>query len=368
MKIGFYSPYLPQHFGGGEKHFLTTAWYLAQKHDVEILIPQSVQYLPKRIQEYEQLFNLDLSRINWKKSPLASGGHAWMNWRISRQYDAFFHLTNGSIFFCGSPKSILHVQFPFTFSPSWIFKQKLKTWKTINANSEFTRQTVEENWQTTIPFLHYPYVRLPKKGTLPSKRPPVILAVGRFINPQDEAGHSKRQDLLIEAFRQGQEKYGWKKWQLLLIGPIEPGDQHQEYVRQLHQQSVDLPVQFYHGIRDKHLRELYKQSSIFWHAAGYRINENDHPKKVEHFGMSAIEAMAHGLIPIVIEKGGLKEIIKPNKNGFFFKQIADLVDTTNEIIQLKNADQQKIRESAYQRASDFSLDKFCQTIDQMLES
>ena len=38
MKIVFYSPYLPEHFGGGEKYLLDTALVYAAKHKVFIAL------------------------------------------------------------------------------------------------------------------------------------------------------------------------------------------------------------------------------------------------------------------------------------------------------------------------------------------
>ena len=69
MKIGAYSPYLLKHFGGGEKHFLTSLWYLSQKNKVEALIsPEtSPELLSKAIEKYQRLFNLDLIRGRWVK-------------------------------------------------------------------------------------------------------------------------------------------------------------------------------------------------------------------------------------------------------------------------------------------------------------
>lgn len=382
MKIGAYSPYLLKHFGGGEKHFLTSLWYLSQKNKVEALIsPEtSPELLSKAIEKYQRLFNLDLSGVRWVKAALAaSGGQRRLlsplqNYLETSKYDAFLYLTDGSLFFSGAKKNILHIQFPFTQSGGKLFNLKLKNWQIKNANSKFTRQVVEKAWRTKIPYLHYPYVDLSPNqtkeelNTLFSNKKPIILSSGRFINHQTSSAHSKRQDILIEAFRIGQNRYKWPNLRLILVGSIEPGKSHQEYVKSLKKQAAGLPVEFAHDISNSELVKLYQQSSVFWHAAGYQVDELAFPHRAEHFGMSVIEAMGQGSIPIVVKKGGLKEIITDQENGFLINSIDELVNQTNEVISLDLPKQNRLRQAAFNRASDFSLDKFCQTLEEMLQA
>lgn len=150
------------------------------------------------------------------------------------------------------------------------------------------------------------------------------------------------------------------------MGGIEPDQVHQEYVDELKKKYRGLPVEWRHDIPDTELKKLYADSSIFWHAAGIDINELERPQQVEHFGMSTVEAMSYGLIPLVVEKGGLKEIITDNHNGFFFDNQTDLMAHTQNVITLSDGQIAQLRQRAYQRAQDFSLDRFCRTLDDML--
>ena len=367
MKIGLYSPYVPKHFGGGEKHFLTSAWYLAQKHQVEVLIPPGVKDLKQRIAKYEKLFALDLSKVTFTPSPLATGQRQpWKAWQLTHRFDAFLYLTDGSLFLSGAKRNILHIQIPFTQADGLLFPWKLKNWQIKNANSEFTRQVVEKAWHTTIPYLHYPYTTIPEAAVIDTPRQPVILAVGRFMDPQNNVMHSKHQDVLLEAFREGREQHGWDDWKLVLVGSIEPDTAHQAYVKQLKHEYRDLPVEWRHDIPDAELKQLYQSSSLFWHAAGFGVDEHQNPQQVEHFGMSTVEAMSYGLIPIVINKGGLKEIITDQHNGFFFSSPEELITATQKVITMAEGAEAELRHLASQRAQNFSLDRFCQTLDEMI--
>lgn len=372
MKIAIYSPYLPKHAGGGEKHLLTTAWYLAQAHQVFMLIPSVPADLADRVREYERLFNLDLAKLQWVASPLAAGvGNPLTRWQETRQYDAFWYATDGSVFLCGASKSILHIQIPFTNRhASWFARQKLASWKVRNCNSQFTQQVVEQAWQIKVPFVHYPYVdtarlKLPNLA----KKKNQIIAVGRFFDPAHTDVHAKRQDLLLEAFLTGYQKYGWDKRRvsLLLVGGIDPGEAHTQFVRRLKHRAKGYPVQFLHDVSYGRLHRLYDESAIFWHAAGYGIDEESQPQRVEHFGMSTIEAMAHGCIPVVVNRGGLKESVDHEVNGYRFETTEELERLTDNILKSGTKTRAKIGRAARAKAQEFSLERFCQTIDTMLE-
>ena len=76
----------------------------------------------------------------------------------------------------------------------------------------------------------------------------------------------------------------------------------------------------------------------------------------EGFGISVVEAMARGCIPITFNKGGLPEIIENGKNGFIVNDVSQeaLANKIIEVINLKNKDE--IRKNAIETAKKFSID------------
>ena len=374
MKIGIYSPYLPKHAGGGEKHMLTSAWYLAQNHEVEILIPNDVPeaVLRDQILLYQRIFDIDLSQVQWRRSSLASRkGNPLTRWQETRKYDVFLYATDGSLFFTGAKRNILHIQIPFTNSQNgWFARQKLQSWNVRNANSLFTQKIVEHAWKVSIPFVHYPYVNttaIPVPDLRKKKHS--IIAVGRFFDPAHTDVHAKRQDVLLEAFLTGYEKYGWKKRSvsLTLVGGIDPGDVHMEFVKRLKQRAKGYPIRFHHDISYAQLHRLYDESLLFWHAAGFGIDENTQPQKVEHFGMSTIEAMAHACIPVVPNKGGLKETVDHEESGYRYETIDELEAYTDAVLNLGSKKRLELQQAARIKSETFSLERFCRTLDRMLE-
>jgi glycosyltransferase involved in cell wall biosynthesis len=80
------------------------------------------------------------------------------------------------------------------------------------------------------------------------------------------------------------------------------------------------------------LTDLCGRSKIFWSAVGYETNINKEPQKAEHFGISVIEAMSAGAVPLVFDAGGHKEIISDGLNGFFWKTESNLIKSTKKLI------------------------------------
>ena len=90
----------------------------------------------------------------------------------------------------------------------------------------------------------------------------------------------------------------------------------------------------------------------------------------EGFGISVIEAMARGCIPITFNTGGLKEIITNNINGILVKDINvdSLAKAIERVINLPKEEKEKMREEAKKRAKDFKIDKTINDIEMTLKS
>ena len=91
-----------------------------------------------------------------------------------------------------------------------------------------------------------------------------------------------------------------------------------------------------------------------------------HPELAEHFGISTVEAMGAGAVPVVINEGGQKEIVTDGKNGFFWNTINELQVKTKKLVENKEL-LNDMANQARVRAKDFSRAKFCQKINQLIE-
>ncbi len=328
ISICFYSPYIPKHFGGGERHILTIASILSRFYRVVIAISGKEELDEEAIntirESYSEHFNLDLSWVDFQHTPLGTDASFFKKVLWTKQFHTLFAVTDGSLFFSLAHQNILHVQIPFTNTQSSIFNRlKLSGWS-INANSIFTKQVIERKWQKRVETVLYPCVDLHE--IQPGKKEKVILSIGRFFKQL----HTKRQDVLIQAFKNlvKSNPNEMKGWKLVLIGK----DEDSEYVSVLKEQAQGYAIEFLHDATYDEVHKYLRKSKIFWHATGYEVDEYIEPEKVEHFGISTVEAMAAGCIPVVINKGGQKEIVEHGLNGFLWNTMEALTEKTLAII------------------------------------
>lgn len=321
MNILFYSDYLSRSRGGGERHILQIALVAAKKHQVTIGLPGcSEDKVEKIVEELSNLVGQSLSSLKFLAVDRSELNRLqW--WQFLRQYDGLFWVSDGSIPWPITNKQYLHVQVPFTNQLGIVDRLKLQGWsKSANVNSLFTQGVIEKNWGVNIPNVLWPLVDVKQSNTKWQARSPVIISIGRFFKQL----HSKRQDVLVEAFRQlilQDPKFA--KYSLLLIGAVED----QEYFESVKKLAKDLPVEFKTQVSRIELEELLGEARFYWHATGFGIDEVAQPMQVEHFGMSVAEGMMAGCLPLVVPKGGCKEVLGSELiKSCGWQTIDDLID------------------------------------------
>lgn len=365
MRLAIYSPYLSSGvLGGGEKHILEFARVASQQHQVHIAISgtpgqQFTNQIASLTKQLEKFIGWEVSQLHFVPTPLGTSASLLNKLLWTRQYEYLYAVTDGSLFFSLARTNNLHIQVPFTHTMrSPIARLKLANWQKKNANSRFTQQVVEKAWQTTIPYVHYPLVNT-DEFKQPGKKTNTILSVGRFFRQL----HSKRQDVLVAAFAQLRDKHPqvFANWKLVLCGPKEDA----QFAAQVEKQAAGLPVEFRYSVSRKELVALYGSARIFWHAAGFEQDPILHPEAVEHFGISLVEAMAAGAIPIVVGKGGPAEILTGELRQLLWESIAECVQTTHTVISQPQLEL-TLRNAVQQRAQDFGPKTFESTVWQML--
>jgi len=261
-------------------------------------------------------------------------------------------------------KNILHIQFPLKLDKSSALEQfKLKKWQIKNTNSEFTKKVVEDSWPTKIDLVHNPLVDVDEIGsaTASVKKEKIILSVGRFFRQL----HSKRQDVLIDMFRQLVAKYPQetKGWKLVFIGAVED----KKYLSEIKRKKRNLPIEFYHDLDRKKLLQWYGKASIYWHAAGFGINQEKNPEKVEHFGVSTAEAMAAGCVPIVHGKGGQLEVVGDKLKDLLWLKEQECLKKTKQVINDEDS-MKKYQRRAKQEVKIFNKKAFEKKLFNMIGS
>jgi len=355
MRIGIFDPYLDD-LGGGEKYMMTIAECLSKNYQVDIFWDNK-----KDVDELLQRFSLDLSRVSITKNIFSR--HFGFLKRIleSRKYDAIIVLSDGSIPFLLSKKTFLHVQQPL----DTIEKKKLKTGikllriTGIFCNSEYTKSfNADKIFKKTT--VLYPPVNLYSNKI---KKENIILHVGRFrVKNVTGIDDYKKQAVMIKAFKQMVDK-GLKAWEFVLAVSIKETDKKQfEEMKKL---GEGYPIKFIINSPNSALGHIYSKAKIYWHASGFGENLEKHPEYAEHFGISTVEAMSAGCVPVVINAGGQKEIVTDGENGFLWDSIEELQAKTLKLIKDESL-LSKLSKQAVESAQKFSTEKFYQAVNNLI--
>lgn len=387
MKVGIYNRYWAT-MGGGEKHVGTIAEVLlSEGYEVDLIRVGPVDEV-----EFCQRMNLQLDKARWVEWPALSCTELAP---MSAGYDLFINSTYCSSMISQAAKSIYLVFFPHELVegsrvPRFLqraagrlnrdgfprlarianharkvvrglaakeMRPFIDSYEVPLANSAFTAAWVERRWARNADVLPPPIDTERFAGIDLASKKKVILSVGRFF----AGGHNKKHLELIRAFR---EMYDAgmvpEDWEYHLAGSVHADTaKHREYFEQVNELARGYPIKIMGNLGARQLLEEYSSASIFWHGAGWGESETSEPEKLEHFGMTACEAMAAGAIPIVVPMGGPKEIVTDGVDGFHFRDAADLRQKTRYLMELHGTDAQiELAERARKSVAKYASSNF----------
>jgi glycosyltransferase involved in cell wall biosynthesis len=342
MRAAIYNPYLDS-LGGGEKYTLTFARVLVENgHTVD------VQWEDGSIKnKLEKRFGFDLEGVNFIPDIKRGDG-----------YEVCFWVSDGSIPLLRARKNILHFQVPFKDigGKSLFNRMKLFRVNTIVCNSYFTKEFIDKEYGVNS-IVIYPPVDTDK--IKPGRKENIILYIGRF----SQLEQAKNQHILVDVFKKFFNK-GYTDWRLVLAGGVEVGVG--DYITKLERKSKGYPIEIIQSPKHSFLLELYAKSKLFWSAVGEGINEIKEPNKVEHFGITVIEAMAAGVLPIIYNAGGYKEIIVDGENGFLWNNKKELIKKTVKILEDKSL-MKKMSLVAIRDSKVYEYERFAGQIEEILK-
>jgi glycosyltransferase involved in cell wall biosynthesis len=352
MRIGLYDPYLDT-LGGGERYVLSAAACLSKSHQVELFWDEQ-----DILKKAEKKLNLDLSKVTIKKNIFTPALSFHKRLIATRNYDVIIFLSDGSIPWSLAKKNILLFQFPVNWVKlSLSTKAKLTRVHKIICYTDFVKQYLDKTFHTSSQILFPPVKNMFDASV---KKENLILSVGRFTKGMN----AKKQDVLISAFKTMHDK-GLKDWKLIVGGSYLPEDK--DFVEVLEKSSVGYPIEIAANVPYAKLVSYYQKAKIYWHAAGYGEDLEKFPERAEHFGITTVEAMGAGAVPIVINGGGQKEIVTEEKDGLLWDTLEELTEKTGQLIKDKTR-WEKLSAQARLRAGDFSLDNFSSRLEQIVQT
>ena len=355
MRIGIFDPYLDD-IGGGEKYMMSIAAVLAEKHAVDIFWDH-----PADLELIGERFNIDVTKFHLVPNVFGAGTHILKRFFSTRKYDAIVFLSDGSIPLVGAKKLFLHIQQPLDSfqNQSPLDRLKLSRVSAFFCNSSYTKSflTSAFNIPTTIV---YPPVAVHKKNV---KKENIILHVGRFRVKNVKNGDYKKQTVMVESFKKMVDK-GFKQWRFVLA--VSFSDREKDEFTKMEKAAKGYPIEFLINQTNEKLWDIYSKAKIYWHASGYGEDLQLHPEFAEHFGISTVEAMGAGCVPVVINAGGQKEIVQEGKNGFLWDTLDGLMRKTEELSEDEKL-WQRLSQEAEESAKLYSYESFEKSIKDLIK-
>ena len=316
-KIGIFS-HIDYLIGGGEK-YLADIMRVMNEIGLEVYFYTPTD--PNTVIETLKIFSYhDISNLTIKSLDAINDVPAGF-------FDIFILMGNSTLPHIKgrlSRRQWYHCQFPHDLDN--IFRKEdaklLYThWDRIIVNSSFTKETYEKipleiNFPVNI---LNPLLNVTCQSNKDHKNGSFI-TIGRIFQPHLRA-NNKCHDTIINAAISA-------KCNLTIIGSIVKN--HEKYANFLKEATkkyndIDIITDAKNSVKIEKL----SKASYYVHATGLDCGINIW--QAEHFGISILEAMAAGCIPIVVDVGYPVTYIKHGVNGFVFSSKDELTDIMNGI-------------------------------------
>jgi glycosyltransferase involved in cell wall biosynthesis len=347
--------------GGGEKYGCTMANALQDEFEVTL-----IAHRPVALDDLMTWYDIDLSRCRVKVMPLeffAARGDGLINPDLvsARTVNPFFAVSRESgnyDFFVNN--SMMEMVYPLANVPLFVchFPERprgpyfyAQHYRHLIFNSLYTAEWIRKKWGISPNHHIYPPVDMePAPGRPPAKEN-VILSVARY-----ESGGSKQQAEMIAAFSRllAGAPAELRGWRLVLCGGSDSPNPYLDRLRRMLESQPGLPVELRVNIPLGELKREYARAAIFWHFCGLGRNN---PAHVEHFGMSTVEAMQNGCLPIVFDGGGQREIVEEGKSGFRFAAMGELLARTRLAVRDPSL-RRRLGQAARRRGAEFTRAAF----------
>lgn len=231
----------------------------------------------------------------------------------------------------------------------------LDPYSVVLANSAYTAGWIEHYWGAAAAartHLLYPPIAVHEMHPA-RRREKAVVTVGRFFAPG--LGHAKRQKEMVQAFGRLHMERRLPGWRLYVVGGCEPSQD--PYLAQVRAAAAGLPVTVLPNAPRGEVERLLSTASVFWSATGLGSDGDSEPWNAEHFGMTTVEAMAGGCVPVVIDRAGQREIVREGVDGYRFADVEEMLDRT-VAVGTDEALRARLAAAATERARAYDEDAF----------
>jgi alpha-1,2-mannosyltransferase len=222
---------------------------------------------------------------------------------------------------------------------------------TVLTNSNFSKRAIDQYYGPTVnPTVIYPPVDVEKFRKIalrPGDRENMILVISRFSPDKQlentiEIGKILINEIKIDA-------------KIVLVGNIAAEDHQylEDLKRLIREYNLDNNFTVEVGVSFEQLLELMRKSKVYLH-----------PLAGEPFGISIVEAMSAGLIPVVPDEGGYTEFVPEYYQFHTHQQAADVI---GKILIASDNNMQAERTQLSESVSKFSTESYKAGLRKVIE-
>ena len=368
IRVGIYDH--AGHFaGGGQRYVAEMAAIMQDRYQVTCIANKDMS-----LASYREWFGIDLSRCSLKviKIPFFEERYCFVPdegmvlgescnvfdiiAEESLSYDIFINANMLGKVNPLSPVSVFVCHFPDKERTRFFQVDK---YDFLVTSGDYGSRWLKKRWGLTETHRLYPPVNMYHPQSTAQTKEKIILSVSRF-----EVSGSKKQFEMVKAFAglcrlHPEAMAGWR---LILIGGTLPDNHYLALVEHAVAEASGARIELRPNAPVDEVRECYRRAAIFWHACGL---EETRPERVEHFGMTTVEAMQNYCMPIVIDGGGQREIIEHGDCGFRFSTLAELQEFTLQVI-ADPALREEMATRAFERSRLFDYEVFRSGVEAIL--
>jgi alpha-1,2-mannosyltransferase len=231
--------------------------------------------------------------------------------------------------------------------PYLLYAKKIQNYKNklIIANSQFTANSIKEFIDADVKVIY----------------PPVLS--NSFKQSSFNESNSRREDLVVTVSRISKDKelsaralpniakQTEKKARFVIIGHLHDQKVYEELVRSVKKLGLSDRVNIMPNASKKEIEDVLKRAKIYLHTTFG-----------EHFGISIVEAMASGCIPITHNSGGMTEFV-PDR--YRYENLQDAATKINLAIDEWNP---RVAGDMIRIAQQFSEDNFSENFTEAFSS
>ncbi len=351
-------------FGGAEIYFVTECYDKADSLSDEAFVDS-----------VNARFGTEISKANVHARLVSASQSSWLSRLVlrkklecnSRFFDLFFYCSRGHYIF-KAKKNVCIIHFPMerleTIKKSCCLPTRLRLglksrkyarqYDIFLPNSEFTQSFLTKIWydiDSDRKFVLYPPVK--EISVFSGQKKNQIFICSRIEK-------SKNLEVLLDAFKSSD--FLRKNYKLVIAGGVP--ECQKKYSQEIMSRAAGENIEFVLNAPFSKISELYGESKIFWHSKGFSVDEEKTPFLCEHFGISTVEAMSAGCVPVVINKGGQKEIVD-DSCGFKWNTVSELVMYTETVAKDETL-RERLKDAAIERSRSFNMGSFRGNLEKIL--